>query len=151
MFLRKETRKVKTGQYRLVQFCKDCGSENIRLVCNKCGSHNIGHPAFDDILSNDKRGMHEIEEEKEFIVCKCDNCGIEFDGSDWSQNIHYLEGEFGSGSASQYTDYDEGKTFNLHKDLCINCMLEFINKLNSKIDEIATEDFIFEQLKDLKK
>lgn len=36
MFLRKETRKVKTGQYRLVQFCNDCGSENIRLVCNKC-------------------------------------------------------------------------------------------------------------------
>lgn len=115
------------------------------------GSHNIGHPAFDDLLSDDKRGMHEIEEEKEFIVCKCDNCGIEFDGSDWSQNIHYFEGEFDSGIYDSEYTYEGIKNFNLHKDLCRNCMLDFINKLNSKIDEIATEDFIFEQLKELKK
>ena len=36
MFLRKETRKVKTGHYKIVQFCDDCGSEDIRVVCNKC-------------------------------------------------------------------------------------------------------------------
>lgn len=150
MFLRREKRKVKTGQYRLVQFCDDCGSENIRLVCNKCGSHNIKHPAFSDLLSEDKRGMHEIEEDKEFIVCKCDNCGIEFDEHDWNQNIYYVDGEFGAGTYSSDYDYDTGKTYNLHKDLCRECMSKFINNLNKKLDEIACEDFIFEQLNELK-
>lgn len=144
MFLRKEIRKVKTGSYRMVQFCDDCGSENIRLVCNKCGSHNIKHPSFNDMLSDDKRGMHEIEKEKEFIICKCDICGTEFDGYDWNQNIYYWDGEFGAGTCD--SDCYTGKTFNLHKDLCKNCMDKLLKKLNGQLDEIIEEDNIKNQL-----
>ena len=148
MFLRKEVRKVKTGQYKLVQFCKDCGSENIRLVCNKCGSHNIGHPAFNDIMSEDKRGMHEIEEDKTFIVCKCDICGKEYDNRDWNQFIYYYEGEFGAGKPD--SDWYVQNEFDLQKDLCNECMSKFVKNLNEKLEEITCKDFVFEQLKELK-
>lgn len=148
MFLRKEVRKVKTGQYKLVQFCKDCGSENIRLVCNKCGSHNIGHPAFDDMVSEDKRGMHEIEEDKTFIVCKCDICGKEYDNRDWNHHIYYYEGEFGAGKSD--SDWYVQNDFDLHKDLCNECMGKFVKNLNKKLDELTSESFILEQLDEFK-
>lgn len=150
MFLRKETRKVKTGQYKMVQFCDDCGSENIRLVCNNCGSHNIKHPAFSDMLSDDKRGMHEIEKDKDFYVCKCDKCGKEFDSYDWNQNIYYYEGEFGAGSYIDDDGYHCGKNYNLHQDICSECMSKLIKNLNKKLDEISNEAFILKELKDLK-
>lgn len=92
--------------------------------------------------------MHEIEEDKEFIICKCDNCGIEFDGYDWNQNMYYAEGEFGAGTYN--SEYGEGVTYNLHKDLCRDCMSKFINHLNKKLDEISCKDYIFSQLEDLK-
>ena len=148
MFLRKEVRKVKTGQYKLVQFCKDCGSENIRLVCNKCGSHNIGHPAFNDIMSEDKRGMHEIEEDKTFIVCKCDICGKEYDNRDWNHHIYYYEGEFGAGKSD--SDWYVRNDFDLHKDLCNECMGKFVKNLNKKLEELTCESFILEQLDEFK-
>lgn len=148
MFLRKEVRKVKTGQYKLVQFCKDCGSENIRLVCNKCGSHNIRHPAFDDMMSEDKRGMHEIEEDKTFIVCKCDICGKEYDNKDWNHHIYYYEGEFGAGKSD--SDWYVQNDFDLHKDLCNECMGKFVKNLNKKLDELTSESFILEQLDEFK-
>ena len=135
MFLRREKRKVKTGQYRLVQFCDDCGSENIRLVCNKCGSHNIKHPAFNDLLSDDKR-------------CKCDICGKEYDNRDWNQYIYYYEGEFGAGRPD--SDWYVQNEFELGKDLCNECMAKFTAHLNKKLDEITCKDFIFNELKDLK-
>lgn len=140
MFLRNDKEKVKTGRYELVQFCADCGSENIRLVCNKCGSHNIKHPAFADLISDDKRGMHEIIEEREVHIYKCDKCEKEFDGLKVPKMISLANGEFMIGKAEDdYGNYADHE-YSIEEDLCMDCMKQLVNELNKELDLVAEKD-----------
>lgn len=149
MFLRKEVKRVKTGSYKQVSFCKDCDSDEIETIqtCKKCGSHNIGHPSFYSMIDNDTRGLKPIYEDKEFYVYKCDKCGKEFGKYIdllKSNIISYAYGEFIYGAVE-----DSEKVIPLNEDLCEDCINKLIYKLNKQLDEVTEQENILNTLNNL--
>lgn len=149
MFLRKEKRKYKSGNYRMIPFCRDCDSIEVETVqtCKHCGSHNIGYPSFDDMISEDKRGMLEIEKEKDVYIYKCDICGNEFDGIKIPSMVSYEDGEFMVGKFNN--EYGTVTEYGLDKDLCNECLTKLTSKLNSEIDNIVNKEHVIQVLDSL--
>lgn len=148
MFLRKETRVRETGSYTMIPYCKDCSSEDVEIIktCRKCGSQNIGHPTFNDLMSDDRRGMKPNTMEYEVSVYKCDNCGNEFDGLRTPNTISFSEyGEFFAGVGEE----DVCKIFHLEHDYCRDCTNNIIDKLNWQINQLATQENIEETISKL--
>lgn len=142
MFLRKETRIRETGSFTMIPYCKDCDSEDIEIIktCRKCGSKNIGHPTFNDLISDDKRGMKPNTMEYDVNIYSCDKCGKEFDGLREPNVISYSDyGEFFAGMSG---DYGDNLLFQLDEDLCKECTNILINDLNKQLEDIATRENI---------
>lgn len=150
MFLRKEVKRVKTGSYKQVSFCKDCDSDEIETIqtCKKCGSHNIGHPSFYSMIDNDTRGLKPIYEDKEFYVYKCDNCGKEFDGLQVPNIISFSYDEFVPYKVETEDQY-ESEIYTLPKDLCDDCKKLLVSKLNKQLEEITNKDNVLNTLNKL--
>ena len=146
MFLRKNTKKIKTGT-QVVPFCNVCNSQNIETiqVCKECGSHNIKVDWMDD------RSAKSVYAEKETYVYKCDCCGKEFDGFVIDNIISYNNcGEFVPYKSSD--DYGNcGTHYDLNKDLCNDCKQKIVDKLNKELDNVAKREHVLEILEELLK
>ena len=149
MFLRKEVKRIKTGSYTLIPFCKDCDSEDIEIIktCKHCGSHNIGNPTTFDLLSDDKKGVKPVYEDKNYYVYKCDKCGKEFGKYIdllKSNIISYAYGEFIYGAVE-----DSEKVIPLNEDLCEDCINKLISKLNKQLNEVTEQENVLNTLNKL--
>lgn len=139
MFLRKDIKKVKTGN-QIVPFCNDCNSQDIETiqVCRKCGSHNTKVDWTDD------RSAKSIYEDKEIHVYRCDRCGKEFDGFKTDNFITYTDcGEF----VPYKPEYDygaSGTNYSLDIDLCKECKKLIVDRLNKELDEVAKREHVME-------
>lgn len=155
MYLGKQKREINTGMKRLVNFCKDCGSQNIEVVytCKDCGSHNIGKP-LENVLDglNDNRSIKYDTKFVNVYFYKCDNCGKSFQFISGEDNprpnsIYFEDGLFYEGS----TNNDDALDITLSGDICHDCITEIVDKLNSEIDNIVSKKHIDGVINDLKK
>lgn len=136
MYLRKETRLVKTGSVQLVPYCDDCNSQDIKTIqiCNKCGSQNI---KVNDLFDTDERGIKYEVAEKDFYIYKCDNCGKEFEGLKESERIAFVANSFDIGNYS-----DAFRTVNLSQTLCNDCKKILKDILNKSFNNLLDDDYI---------
>ena len=138
MFLRKDIKKVETGKV-LVPFCKNCNSQNIKTIriCKDCGSHNVTSDWMDE------RSTKTEYAEKEIYVFKCDCCNKEFNGFTIDKFISYNEcGEFVPFRATDDHGNDVGTSFDLEMDLCEECKLVIVDKLNRELDNISRKEHV---------
>lgn len=151
MFVKKIKKSFETGTTYVVDFCKDCGSQDIKVEysCNKCHSHNIGHPIYPISQEDDPRMLKKETVEKDVYVYKCDICGKEFEfvGENHPNTIHYDCDGFDIG---YYEDAEKNYTLS-DTDICKDCMKNIVNELNFQIDKILSKAFISEQLESYKR
>jgi hypothetical protein len=146
MFVKKIKKSFETGTTYVVDFCKDCGSQDIKVEysCNKCHSHNIGHPTYPIAQDDDPRMLKKETVEKDVYVYKCDICGKEFEfvGENHPNTIHYDCDGFDIG---YYEDAEKNYTLP-NMDICKDCIQNVVNKLNYQVNKILDKDFVNEQL-----
>ena len=147
MFVRKETKQVKTMERKIVPYCKDCDSYNIETirVCKDCGSHNVALPeGILDITGDDTRGIVPVFKTETHFIYTCDLCGKEFDESQSSSVICYDEGQF------KHYMITDSSIFSLSKDICSDCLNKIIYRLNNDIKNITCKSYIEQIINDIK-
>ena len=141
MFLRNEEKEICTNSYTIVPYCKDCGSQNIKITyeCQDCKSNNVGNPSYFDIL--EEKGIKKDYKKEIVHIYNCDKCKKEFETlSQPTRIISYVYGEF---VPYEDNEYAEGSyKYNLDEDLCDDCLKEIIDKLNQKVEEICKKDYV---------
>ena len=126
MFLRNGEKEICTNSYTIVPYCKDCGSQNIKITyeCQDCKGNNVGNPSYFDIL--EEKGIKKNYKKEIVHIYSCDKCKKEFETlSQPTKVISYVYGEF-----------------NLDEDLCDDCLKEIIDKLNQKVEEICKKEYV---------
>lgn len=143
MFIGKKKKLIETNNKIIVPFCKDCGSQQIKVTytCEDCKSHNIKIPSIIDDI-DDERAYRKETKEIEVYMYKCDMCGknYEYNKELKPNTISFFDNCFHLGYIT--SDYNDNFTYTFKEDICEECLNKIINKLNDDINKIFKDNYI---------